>query len=128
MKKKLLYLLTMIFVLGLNSCSKDDDTESSYDQGKAKGVEFIASYTAYGAADDSTLGTLTKATEGLKMYTAYQDYKNSTDTEYKAGFVAGAGLSSESMNAISNISTTAGDYVSLYTQISAILAPAPVAE
>lgn len=128
MKKKLLYLLTMIFVLSLNSCSKEDDTASSYDQGKAKGVEFMASYTAYGAADDGVLGTATKIAEGAKMYSAYQEYKNSTDTEFKAGFIAGAGLSAESMDAISAVSSDAAGYVSLYTQISAILAPTPVAE
>lgn len=125
MKKSLLYFLTFFFAISLASCSKDDNSESSYDQGKAKGTEFITSYNAYKAAGSDITGTATKLTEGAKMYLAYIEYKNSTDAEYKAGFIAGAGsgITAEALNGIGNITNNADGYLNLYNAISSIITP-----
>jgi hypothetical protein len=125
MNKKIVGLLfTLLLSVSFMSCSKSDNTTSSYDQGKAKGTEFYTSYTSYKTAGSDAAGTLTKASAGLTMYTDYQAYKSSTDQEWKNGFLAGAGLSATQGDALSNlsgISDTATGYVSLANSIATIL-------
>jgi len=84
MNAKLLSLLFILFLgIGFSSCSKDKN-ESSFDSGKNQGAKFReAAYGYYENPKDVVkLGTL---------YTTYQQYKqNSSDSEWKKGFLGGA--------------------------------------
>lgn len=84
MNAKLLSLLFILFLgIGFSSCSKDKN-ESSYDAGKNQGAKFReAAYGYY----DNPLDVVKLAT----LYTTYQNYKtNSSDSEWKSGFLGGA--------------------------------------
>ena len=83
MNAKLLSLLFILFLgIGFSSCSKDKN-ESSYDSGKNQGVKLREVVSAYKS------GNTTEAASNLLL--VYQQYKkNSSDKEWKEGFLGGA--------------------------------------
>jgi len=90
MNAKILSILFILFVgIGFSSCSKDKN-ESSFDSGKNQGAKFREAALGYYAnpVDMVKLGIL---------YSTYQSYQqNSSDPEWKKGFLSGATNSDES--------------------------------
>jgi hypothetical protein len=120
MKSKLsIILFSFILMASISSCSNDGGT-SSYDKGKAKGTEFITAYNSYKNASSDLAGAAIKATAGATMYADYTAYSNSTDAEWKNGFLLGAGLTVGSQQLAAFNSISVSNYTSLFTSLYAI--------
>ncbi len=113
MSKKIITMmaiLAMVFVcLNSTSCSSDDDddndstststTKDSVSAGKTDGEAFGAAYSTVKTDGYTSLSGITAL---AKMVTYYSKYKASTNTAYKAAFIAGAtGVTGETEEVLS---------------------------
>ncbi|MDR1729510.1 MAG: hypothetical protein LBR52_02490 [Prevotellaceae bacterium] len=83
MNAKILSVLFILFAgIGFFSCSNDDSSGSSYDSGKQQGEKLRNAVNTYSS------NTVQAGADALAVYSQYK--KNSSDTEWKKGFLGGA--------------------------------------
>ena len=88
MNAKILSILFILFLgAGFSSYSKDDNA-GNYDSGKSQGEQFRNELNAYDSNNLLSVQTVTAGANLLNIYSQYK--KNSSDSEWKKGFLEGA--------------------------------------